>query len=197
MSQPKGMNESPENAGTAAPQNPTDWAVRLSHEEAERIRSARLKDEAALNQYVLSLTGGYVLLSAVSLMAALSPMPPRQPEVMRIMATVFTSAAFASILTNFGVRRSASWSRRPLIVLCYLVLPVPVLRTFGRCTLQLLRANKMPRLLSSEYEFLVRRTESLNERTSFMTWFAIVLICLIIVSVIAIAQLPRELRHMK
>ena len=72
-----------------------------------------------------------------------------------------------------------------------------MIRAFGRSTLRLLWANKTPKLLSPEYEFLVRRTGSLNERTSFMTWFAVVLICLIIVSVIVIAQLPRELRHMR
>src|SRR5207253_2334714 len=102
-----------------------------SREEAERIRSARLKDEGALRQYVLSLTGVYVLLSATSLMFAFSPMPPRQAAAIWIMATVFTSAAVASILTNYGVRRSASWSRRPLILLCYLILPVPIFRAFG------------------------------------------------------------------
>jgi hypothetical protein len=197
MSQPKGMNESPASTGTSALHDPTDWAVRLSHEEADRLRSARLKDEVALKQYALSITGGYVLLSAVGLVAAFSPTPPGQTKFILTMAAVFSLAAFASIVTNFGVRRSASWSRRPLIVLCYLVLPVPVLRAFGRSTLRLLRANKTPKLLSPEYEFLLRRTGSLNERTSFMTWFAIVLICLIIVSVIVIAQLPRELRHMK
>jgi hypothetical protein len=192
-----GINELPEDTGTSVPRAPTDWALRLSHEEAHRVRSARLKDETALKQYVLSLTGGYVLLSVVSLMAALTPTSPRQTNIILIMAAIFSSAALVSILTNYGVRRSASWSRRPLIVLCYLILPVPVFRAFGQSTLRMLRANKSPRLLSPEYEFLVRRTGSLNDRTSFLTWFVIVLICLIIVSVIVIAQLPRELRHMK
>src|SRR4051812_47104937 len=124
------MNESLENSATSAPYDAVDWAMRLSRDEAERIRSARREDEAALRQYVLSLTGVYVLLSAVSLIAALSPMPPGQAVVIRVLATVFTSAAVASMVTNYGVRRSASWSRRPLIVLCYLTRPLPVLGTF-------------------------------------------------------------------
>jgi hypothetical protein len=191
------MNESPENSATSTPHNAVDWVMRLSHEEADRIRSARRDDEAALRQYVLSLTGVHVLLSATSLMFAFSPMPPHQTAAVWIMASVFTSAAVASIFTNYGVRRSASWSRRPLIILCYLIRPLPVLGTFGRCALRLLQADKTPRLLSREHELLVRRTRGLNDRTSFMTWVAIVLICLIVISLIVIAQLPPEVRHMK
>jgi hypothetical protein len=191
------MNESPENPAVPTPHNAVDWAMRLSNEEACRIRSARRPDEAALRQYVLSLTGVYVLLSATSLMFAFLPMPRGQAAATWIMASVFTFAAFASILTNYGVRRSASWSRRPLLVLCYVMRPIPILGSFSRCTLQLLRANTMPRLLSREFEVLVRRTSALNERTSFLTWVAIVLIGLIVISVIVIAQLPPEVRHMK
>src|SRR5262245_54030146 len=118
------MNESPDNPA-AIPRHNADWVLRLSPDEAGRLRSARRQDEAALKQYVLSLTGVYILLSAASLMFAFSSIPPRQAAVTWIMASIPTLIAFASIATNYGVRRSANWSRRPLIALSYLILPFP------------------------------------------------------------------------
>src|SRR5262245_33278010 len=99
------MNDSLENFAKPAPNDTVDWVMGLSQGEAERIRSARLKDEAGLRQYVLSLTGVYVLLSAASLMAAVTPMPPDQAKVVELTAIVLTAAAFVSIVTNYGARR--------------------------------------------------------------------------------------------
>jgi hypothetical protein len=83
-------------------------------------------------------------------------------------------------------------------VLCCLALPIwPFGTSFALAILRQIRKGEHPRLLSREYESLVRRTDRLNQRTSIMTWIALALICLLIVLVIVIAQWPAEMRHLR
>jgi len=178
--------------------NATIAMAHLSPEEAQRVRSERLKTEAALKQDSLALTGVYLLLTAVGVAFLFAPMSDQETIIDATFTAVMTVATAVSIVVNWGVRRLAAWTRIPLTVLCVLALPIyGVGRPFALDILRLIRRGQPPRLLSREYECVVRQTTHLTERTSMLTWIALFLIFLIVAFVIMIAQLPPEVRHLR
>jgi hypothetical protein len=162
------------------------------------MRAEYSKSEVALKQYTLCLVGLFFLLSAVGLVFLCIPKSTEQTVAVAAMTAVAMLAAVASLVVNWGVRRLAAWSRRPLIVLCLLAVPFyPIGTRLAIPILREIRRGTPPRLLSPEYEFLVRRTGRMTERTSLLTWIILFLICLLVLAVAWIARLPPEVRHMR
>ena len=164
---------------------------------AERIRSERLGAERALKQNVLCCVGVFVLLSVTMLIASYSHQcSPRQKCIEIEMSCVLSAAALAGGCIYWGVRRLAAWSRVPLVVLCFLSLVLfPVGTVFGLLILMRVLVRRPPRLLSHEYEAIVRQTRHMDERTSLLAWVGLALIVILVIAVILIAQLPPEMRQ--
>ncbi len=159
-------------------------------------RARRINAEVSLKQNMLCLVGMFSLLAVVSDFDVLITAAPEPDYVRTAMEIVFTFLATASIVVNFGVRRFASWTRLPLTLLAFMSLPlVPVGSVFGLLILKTLHLGKTPRLLTQEYEQIVRATPHLNQRTSFLTWFGVILLIILAISIVYLAQIPAELRH--
>lgn len=159
-------------------------------------RKRNLNAEASLKQNTLCLVGLFSLLAVVIVWDAVTRNSAQPDYIATAMAVISTFVAAASIVVNFGVRRFASWSRIPLTIMAFMSLPlVPVGSVFAILILTTLHPRKPPRLLTQEYEQIVRATPDLNERTSTLTWFAIILLVILAGSMVLIAQIPPEFRH--
>ena len=155
----------------------------------------RFNDETSLKQNTLCLTGLFSLIAVTVDLNAFTAASPQPDHVLTTMAIMSTLVAAASIVVNFGVRRFASWSRTPLTILALMALPlVPIGSVFGLLIIKTLHLRNPPKLLTREYEQIVRATPELSDRTSFLTWFAVLLLITLAISMVFLAQIP-ELRH--
>jgi hypothetical protein len=103
-------------------------------------------------------------------------------------------------LLAWGVRRLAAWSRLPLQVLAALsLLLFPLGTVLGARILYLLTTGPEPRLLTPEYEQIVRNAGPMklqkSSRIRPFIWVVLALIVLIIVLIGLISLIPEEFRH--
>ena len=161
---------------------------------AARIREQCRTREAGLKQKTLCLVGFFVLFSVVANLGAFGLLGPA--TMMVPLAVISTIAASAGIAINWGVRRFASWSRIPLIILAIVGLAAfPIGTVFGGLILLELYSPRQPKLLSKEYERIVKATLEMNDRTSGATWLVVFLLIVLVLAILLVSQIPPEIRH--
>ena len=174
-------------------------AVSITHDYAKRIRASRRKQEENLKQLLLLMTGGMVLLSVVASLGAVGLMSNGPPTIVHyILAAGFTTLALLALVANWGARRFAAWSRTPLTILSIIaLLAFPIGTGLGSMILTAIYLGDHSKLLTKEYEAIVKATPEMKARTSVMTWVAIALLIGLVASFIVISRIPPEIRHMR
>ncbi|MCE9555054.1 MAG: hypothetical protein K8T91_17010 [Planctomycetes bacterium] len=184
-------------ASPASVEQPPE-AQSVTRIRARQLRAANAGAERNLRQLILCLGGGYLVMAVVSYSASFSLLGPTPPHRYYLaMAIVYTLAMTATLVIGFGARRLAAWARKPLTVHCGLGLFLfPIGTMFSLPILWILYMRPKPRLLTPEYEQIVRDSgEPPGGRTSLTTWIGFALIIVLIVSLIAISLLPPEYRR--
>jgi hypothetical protein len=166
--------------------------------DAASTRESRKGEEANLKQDALCLVGNLVLLAAVQGVFVFQPQPSAQRALMIGLAVVTGCAALSGIVVYRGVRKLASWSRKPLAILASIsLLAFPLGTAFGVSVLLNIYSNRKPRLLSNEYEAIVRCTREMDDRTSKMTRLIVVLPILLLFAVIFAILVRPEHHHQR
>jgi len=191
------MAQSNPYASPATVEQPPE-AQSVSRIRARQIRAANSGAERSLRQLVLCLGGGYLLLAGVSYTTLFAGIGPNSQQPFYLALGVTSTLALVStLIIGFGARRLAAWSRRPLTVLCGLGLFLfPLGTILSLPILWILYVRRPPRLLTPEYEQIVRESgDPPGGRTSMTTWIGLVLFVVLIVSMFVISMLPPEFRR--
>lgn len=177
--------------------SPMVQATPVGTAQETHIRRQRRGIEAGLRQNTLCLVGIYVLLSAVAIVSTLGWWGAQPSIVSYASAISFTLASLTGIAVLWGVNRSAAWARLPLtmMAICGLLL-FPLGTIFAALILITLHVRAQPRLLSEEYERIVRATPEMNARMSVMGYVAMLLLVVLGVSIVIVSQFPPEIRRM-
>jgi hypothetical protein len=163
---------------------------------ARAMRSARLPLETDLKQNVLALLGVFVVMSAVCATMICSPESEAYDDVGIGLGAVMGVCTWLLLTILWSVRRMSAWTRRPLMIVAFVgVLLFPIGTAFAVNILRLLAKGPAPRLLSREYEQVVRQTPELNVRTSFLSWVGLILLCVLALAMYFVSQMPPELRR--
>lgn len=157
----------------------------------DRLRQDNLLREREFREYVLfleSLLLGVTALGVVYLLAVPNP----RYRVLIVFAPP-SVAALAGLFITWGVYRMQPWTRRPLVAMCLVGLPLfPFGTLFALRILQIAFTGKHPQFLTNDYYDIVQKTRHLNPRTSVLTWIGLVLIVVLLLSVAVIWMLPSE-----
>lgn len=148
----------------------------------------------SLKEQVLLLAAVHSMLAIIATIVAFGGSNPVALTIP--LAAAFGAAAIFSLTIMPSVRRGEPKSRRPLLILCCLTLPVFPVSLFAVGILLLLLTGPQPHLLTPAFkrQFMANRPP---DRTSFATWFCLAAIAFIFLAVWIISQLPPEFRRPK
>ncbi|MCM2369479.1 hypothetical protein [Aporhodopirellula aestuarii] len=171
-------------------------------ESARRVRREHLPAEIALKRSVLLLLALSLIITLVAFVVPFQAANANVPWLViffRVQSGIVTAVCF---LVAWGVRRGAAWSRVPLQVLAYLCFPLfPIGTALGARILYLLMPGSEPRLLTTEYEQIVRVAGPMKlqdeSHIRSVRWIAFMLACVVLIIglVYLISLIPEDIRH--
>jgi len=157
----------------------------ITTEGARQFRLDRLPAEAALRRTVLLLLAVSLVVTLVAFVVPFNVTSEQGSWYVFFFRVQTVLVTAVCCLTAWGVRRLAAWSRIPLQALSALCLPLfPIGTAMGARILHLLATGPEPRLLTPDYERIVRIAGPMKIQSSArirpFLWFVLALIVLII-----------------
>lgn len=156
--------------------------------------------ERDIRQRVLALTGVHLLFG--STIGAILLFDASQTGSIPITSKLLVAGSFLlgilGVPLSVGVFRFSPSVRKLLFWFCLLSLPLfPLGTAFAMGVLRHLRSKRQPGFFTSEYQNLIRLSETDPHRPSFLFWVAVVLLFALGASLVWIRSLPEEVRHMR
>ncbi len=169
-------------------------------ERARRFRLEHLPAEFALKRSVFLLLVTWLVITLVAFVIPFNVTSEQGSWYIVLFRVQALLVTVVCCLAGWGVRRLAAWSRRPLLGLAVLCLPLfPLGTALGARILYLLTTGPEPRLLTPEYEQIVRIAGTIklpnSSRIRPFVWIVLALVVLIIGLVCLISRIPEEFRH--
>jgi len=171
-------------------------------ERARRFRFERLPAEIALKRSVFLLLAVSLVITFVAFVVRFNVANEQGAWFVFFFRVQTVLVTAVCCLTVWGVRRFAAWSRILLQGLSVLCLPLfPFGTAMGARILYLLTTGPEPRLLTPEYEQIVRIAGPMKFENSshirLLLWGALglALVVLIIGLIYLISLIPEEIRH--
>jgi hypothetical protein len=161
--------------------------------EPEKIRQQHLLHERGLRQGIAIATG--IVTIAPAFLVALGQQRLPFWSLVAIAICVGLAGLVYGTICYIGAAWDSPWAWRPVIALglgTLLLFPVGWLATL--MILSNLLAGPSPKLLTREYQYVVRHTPHLTPRTSFITWVVLTLFVAFVVAVILVAQVSQNAR---
>jgi hypothetical protein len=151
------------------------------------LRRQHLQHERGLRQGIGIATGIAALAPALLVPLAQDRLPLW--SLVAIAACVGLAGLIYGAVCYVGAAWDEPWAWRPVMALALMMLPLfPVGWLATLMILSNLLAGPSPKLLTPEYQYVVRHTPHLTPRTAFITWVVLTLFVAFVIVVIIAAQ---------